>query len=89
MLPALVQRMETMPLASVTVVPLSVSVTFGPLVPPPGRLANAGSVENNRPIKNERVKWSFTQLEKRIGIKKSEMHRNRSTQWHKCFWTLK
>ena len=38
----LVMRMETMPLAIVTVLPLSVSVTFAPVpVPPPGRLAKA------------------------------------------------
>src|SRR5579885_2899209 len=40
----LTMTMDTMPLARVTVEPLSVSVTFGPLVPPPGTLAQAPAV---------------------------------------------
>jgi hypothetical protein len=39
--PDFVQRIETMPLAIVTVEPLSTNVTFGPVpVPPPGIFAN-------------------------------------------------
>lgn len=44
------QTIETVPLAIVTVLPLSVSVTSGPLVPPPGILfAKAGRAAASRP----------------------------------------
>src|SRR5215471_20309350 len=44
--------METVPLAIVTVPsPLSVSVTFGPLVPPPGMLAKTEFDANRNPAR--------------------------------------
>src|SRR5713101_7185315 len=52
--PDLVQRIETMPLAMVTVLPLSVRVTFGPLVPPPGRLARTGLVVSSKASKHSK-----------------------------------
>ena len=40
----LLHMMDAIPLAIVTVVPLSVRVTFAPLVPPPGTFAKTGVV---------------------------------------------